>query len=79
MSVCLCANESVDCFIAKSEPIVSVLEKVDSLLSLPFLFLRLGTLSTQDTGDRAFTHEAEPKSDKPNGISLKNDGIQKRP
>jgi hypothetical protein len=70
--------EAVDCFIPKSEPIVSLLEKVDYLLSLRFLFLPFDALKAHDTGDRADTHEAEPEPDKPNGISLKNDGIQKR-
>lgn len=36
--------QTVDCFISKSEPIVSFLEKVDYLLSLRFLFQPLGTL-----------------------------------
>jgi CheY-like chemotaxis protein len=34
--------EAVDCFIPKSEPIGSLLEKVDYLLSLRFLFLPIG-------------------------------------
>src|SRR5438477_13052894 len=33
--------EAVDAFISKSEPITSVLEKVDYLLSLRFLFQRI--------------------------------------
>ena len=55
--------EAVDCFIAKSEPIVSHLEKVDYLLSLRFLFLPLDALRTNATGDRADTHEAGPESE----------------
>jgi CheY-like chemotaxis protein len=70
--------EAVDGFIPKSEPIVSLLEKVDYLLSLRFLFLPLDALKTHDTRDGADTHEAEPEPHKLNGISLKNDGIQKR-
>ncbi len=35
-------------------------------------------LKAQGAGDRTDTHYAEPEPDKPNGISLKNDGIQKR-
>jgi CheY-like chemotaxis protein len=36
--------QTVDCFISKSEPIASFLEKVDYLLSLRFLFQPLGAL-----------------------------------
>jgi CheY-like chemotaxis protein len=36
--------ETADCFISKSEPIVSFLEQVDYLLSLRFLFRPLDTL-----------------------------------
>ena len=36
--------QTVDCFISKSEPIVSFLEKVDYLLSLRFLFQPFGAL-----------------------------------
>lgn len=36
--------ETVDCFISKSEPIATFLEKVDYLLSLRFLFQPLGEL-----------------------------------
>lgn len=36
--------EAVDCFVPKSEPISSLLEKVDYLLSLRFLFRRFGAL-----------------------------------
>jgi len=39
--------QTVDCFIYKSEPIVSFLEKVDYLLSLRFLFQPLGELIAQ--------------------------------
>jgi len=38
---------AVDCFISKSEPIVSFLEKVDYLLSLRFLFQPLDALMAQ--------------------------------
>jgi len=69
--------EAVDCFIPKSEPIVSLLEKVDYLLSLRFLFQPFDALKAQGAGDRD-KDEGGPEPDKPNGISLKNDGIQKR-
>jgi hypothetical protein len=39
--------QTVDCFISKSEPIVSFLEKVDYLLSLRFLFQPLGAFIAQ--------------------------------
>ncbi len=70
--------EAVDCFIPKSEPIVSLLEKVDYLLSLRFLFRPFHASKAHDTGDHVDTHEGGPESDRPNGISTKNDGIQKR-
>lgn len=73
-----CDLDAVDCFIPKSEPIVSLLEKVDYLLSLRFLFRPFDALEPRSAGDRADTHEAEPESDKPNGISLKHMGILKR-
>ena len=69
--------EVVDCFIPKSEPIVSLLEKVDYLLSLRFLFRPFGALNSQATGERANTHQAGPELERPNGISMKKDGIQK--
>ena len=71
----LCDLEAVDCFIPKSEPIVSLLEKVDYLLSLRFLFRPFDALKARGTGDGADTHEAGPESDRPDGISMKNDGI----
>ncbi len=74
----LCDLEAVDCFIPKSEPIVSLLEKVDYLLSLRFLFRPFDALKTPDAGDHVDRHEGGPESDRPNGISMKNDGIQKR-
>ncbi|HXO31249.1 MAG TPA: response regulator [Candidatus Acidoferrales bacterium] len=70
--------EAVDCFIPKSEPVVSLLEKVDYLLSLRFLFLPLDALKTRDTRGGADAHEAEAASDKPNGVFLKTHGIKKR-
>jgi CheY-like chemotaxis protein len=39
--------QAVDCFIRKSGPIISFLQKVDHLLSLRFLFQPLGALMTQ--------------------------------
>jgi CheY-like chemotaxis protein len=69
--------EAVDCFIPKSEPIISLLEKVDYLLSLRFLFRPLSDLKAQDTGDRINTHQAGPQSGRTNGISMKNRGIEK--
>jgi CheY-like chemotaxis protein len=60
--------EAVDCFIPKSEPIVSRLEKVDYLLSLRFLFRPFDALKARGTGDRADTHETGPEPDRPNGI-----------
>jgi CheY-like chemotaxis protein len=65
--------EAVDCFIPKSEPIVSLLEKVDYLLSLRFLFRPYDPLKTHDTGEDVDAHEGEPESDRPNGISEKNE------
>ena len=65
--------EAVDCFIPKSEPIVSLLEKVAYLLSLRFLFRPFDVLKAQNAGGRADTHEGEPESDRPNGISKKNE------
>ena len=69
--------EAVDCFIPKSGPILSLLEKVDYLLSLRLLFQPLEALKARGTGDRAKTDEAGPESGRPDGISRKNDGIQK--
>jgi hypothetical protein len=68
--------EVVDCFIPKSEPIVSLLEKVDYLLSLRFLFRPFDGWKAHD--DHVDTHEGRAASDRFNGISLKNDGIHKR-
>ncbi len=68
--------EAVDCFIPKSEPIAGLLEKVDYLLSLRFLFRPFGAAKAKDAGDRN-THPADPELQRPNGISAKNDGIQK--
>jgi CheY-like chemotaxis protein len=52
--------EAVDCFMPKSEPIISFLEKVDYLLSLRFLFRPFDALKAQDAGDRVNTHDAGP-------------------
>jgi CheY-like chemotaxis protein len=68
--------EAVDCFIPKSEPIVSLLEKVDNLLSLRFLFRPFDASKAHDTGDH--TDEGRAVSDRLNPISVKNDGIHKR-
>jgi CheY-like chemotaxis protein len=50
--------EAVDCFMLKSEPIISFLEKVDYLLSLRFLFRPFSVLNVQGAGNRLNTHEA---------------------
>ena len=42
--------QAVDCFISKSEPIISFVEKVDCLLSLRFLGQPLGALIVQNHG-----------------------------
>jgi CheY-like chemotaxis protein len=69
--------EAVDCFMPKSEPIISFLEKVEYLLSLRFLFRPFSTLKAQDAEHRVNTRQARPELDKPNGISMNNEGIQK--
>jgi CheY-like chemotaxis protein len=63
--------EAVDCFMPKSEPIISFLEKVDYLLSLRFLFRPFGAPKAQDAGDCVNTPQARPEADRPNGISMK--------
>ena len=70
--------EAVDCFIPKGEPISSVLEKIDYLLSLRILFRPFGALKAQNIGGQVNAREAEPESDRPNGISIRNEGIPKR-
>lgn len=55
--------EAVDCFIPKSEPIVSLLEKVDYLLSLRFLFRPFDASKDHETGDHVDTNEDEHRSD----------------
>jgi CheY-like chemotaxis protein len=65
--------EAVDCIIPKSEPIVSLLEKVDYLLSLRFLFQPFDASKAHDTGDQVDTHEGGPESDRPNGVAKKNE------
>jgi CheY-like chemotaxis protein len=52
--------EAVDCFMPKSQPICSLLEKVDYLLRLRFLFRSLGALKAEHVGGRVDTHEAGP-------------------
>ena len=69
--------EVVDCFIPKSEPIVSLLEKVDYLLSLRFLFRPFDALSPQAAEEPVNAHQVGPESERPNGISVKKHGIQK--
>ena len=41
--------EVVDCFMSKSEPIISFLEKVDYLLSVRLLFQPFDALKAQET------------------------------
>ena len=41
--------QAVDCFMPKSEPIISFLEKVDYLLSIRFLFRPFDALKAQNT------------------------------
>ena len=53
--------EAVDCFIPKSEPIVSLLEKVDYLLILRFLFRPFDALKAHDTRDHVDTHEVDQR------------------
>jgi CheY-like chemotaxis protein len=69
--------EVVDCFIPKSEPIVSLFENVDYLLSPLFLFRPFEALSPQAAGERVNAHQVGPESERPNGISTKKDGTQK--
>ena len=54
--------EAVDCFMSKSAPIISLLENVDHLLSLRFLFRPFGALEAEHVGGRVDTHEAGPES-----------------
>ena len=71
--------EAVDCFMLKSEPISTFLEKVDYLLHLRFLFQPLGVLMAQNG--------AGPHEHKSRQImlgcaerdGLKNEGIAKTP
>lgn len=70
--------EAVDCFIPKSEPIVSFLEKVDYLLNLRLLFRPFDGSKAHDILDDEETHEGRPESERLNGISVKNDGIHKK-
>src|SRR5215469_7784296 len=49
--------ETVDCFMPKSEPISSLLEKVDYLLSLRFLFRSFGVMKTEHPGGHLDTNE----------------------
>ena len=50
------ALEAVDCFMPKSEPITSFLERVDYLLSLRLLFQPLDVLLAHNSGGR-HTHK----------------------
>ena len=70
--------EAVDCFIPKSEPIVTLLEKVDYLLSLRFLFRPFDASKAHDTGDHVDMHEDEQRRTRDGIRLLKNDGIHKR-
>ena len=69
--------EVVDCFIPKSEAIISLLEKVDYLLSLRFLFRPFDAMNPQAAEERVAAYQVGPGPERPNGISLKKDGIQK--
>src|SRR5215467_12537869 len=68
--------EAVDYFMPKSEPISSLLEKVDYLLSMRLLFRPFDTLTAEHAGGRVDGHETGPDSHRLNGISLKSGGIQ---
>jgi len=65
--------EAVDCFMSKSQPIVSFLEKVDYLLSRT---LPVPTLRRFEGSSRRLREHA-PDSRRSMGISMKNEGIQK--
>jgi CheY-like chemotaxis protein len=70
--------EVVDCFIPKFEPIVSLLEKVDYLLSQRFLFRPFDALNLRAAGERVNAHQGGPDSERPNGISMQKGGITRR-
>jgi hypothetical protein len=72
MSACRRAtSKSVDCFIPRSEPIVSLLEKIDYLLSPLFLIRPFDALNPQAAGERVNAYQVGPESERPNGISTK--------
>jgi CheY-like chemotaxis protein len=52
--------DAVDCFMPKSEPISSFLEKVDYLLSMRFLFRPFGGLKAEHAEDRIDGYETGP-------------------
>jgi CheY-like chemotaxis protein len=54
--------EAVDCFMPKSQPISSLLEKVDYLLSLRFPFRPFGVLKAEHVGGDVDTDEGGPES-----------------
>ena len=68
--------EAVDCFMPKSEPISSLLEKVDYLLSMRLVFRPFDTLKAEHAGGRVAGHETGPDLHRSTGISVKNGGIQ---
>jgi hypothetical protein len=68
---------TVNRFMPKSEPISSLLEKIEYLLSLRFLFRPFAAKKAEHTRECADTHEAGSESHRSNGISLKNGGIQR--
>ena len=69
--------EAIDCFIPKSEPISSLLKKVDYLLSMPVLFRPFDSVKVEHAGGRVDGHETGPDLNRLNGISMKDGGIQK--
>jgi len=70
--------EAVDCFIPKSEPIVSLLEKVDYLLSLRFLFRPFDALKAHDNEDHLDALEGGPESDRSMASPIKMKGTHKK-
>jgi CheY-like chemotaxis protein len=49
--------EAVGCFMPKTEPIISFLEKVDYLLSLRFLFCPFAALKAQNAGTQMMSDQ----------------------
>lgn len=70
--------EAVDCFMSKSEPVIGFLEKVDYLLSLRLLFRPFGALKFQSSENCLNSQKAGSDLATSRGISMKNEGIQKR-